>query len=311
MNIIFMGSDELACPALQALVNSEADNIVAVVSQPDRPKGRNRRLSPCPAKALAQELSLPVLAPAKLGEEGSLTTLRDLASDLIVVAAYGQYIRGSILELPQHGAINIHPSLLPKYRGAAPIQMAIAEGEMETGVSIIDVAKEMDAGDILCQQRFPIDPDDTAASLSVKLADLGAKLLIETVDAIRSETAVRTVQNSEQATYVHKLKKEDGQIDWSLPADTIRNRVRGFNPWPGSFCYLPGDPPRSLKIWSVRIEEGRGSCGEIIELNHEGPLVATGKGALRLLRVQAQGKKAMDGGAYLRGHPIAKGLKLT
>ncbi|MBU0677270.1 MAG: methionyl-tRNA formyltransferase [Verrucomicrobia bacterium] len=307
MRIIFMGSGELACPALEMLLSRDNDEVVAVVSQPDRPKGRNRRVAPCPFKKYALEHGIPALTPEKVGSADSVDEIEQLKPDVIIVAAYGQYISSKILNLPPYGAINIHPSLLPRYRGASPIQWMLANGETETGTTILYVAKEMDAGDIICQKKIPVLLDDTTASIKPRLAELGAKLLSEALDQIRDGTVQRHPQNEELATYVSKLTKEDGQVNWSMSAEQIRNRVRGFSPWPGCFCESPAGSGASLKLLEVAVEEGESSPGRILEVGGGGPLVGTGEGALRLLRVQPAGRQAMSGQAYLNGHHLIPG----
>jgi methionyl-tRNA formyltransferase len=306
MRIVFMGSAELAVPSLRALLDGAADDVVGVVSQPDRPSGRNRKLSPCPLKAFAESRGLNVMTPAKVGAPESLHALERLTPDLFVVVAYGQYIPSTVIQLACHEAINVHPSLLPKYRGAAPIQWAILNGDQQTGVSIIYLAKKMDAGDILRQECCPIEPDDTSALLHDRLAELGADLLLETIDDIRNDRVSRTVQNEADAVEISKLAKEDGKIDWSMPAETIRNRIRAFDPWPGSYCVLPdGDV---LKVWKAGTEAGEGTPGELLDGRL---LVATGSQALRLLEVQPAGRKRMPADAFRNGYPLKAGDKLS
>jgi methionyl-tRNA formyltransferase len=307
MRVLFMGSGEVACPALKRLAADASYTIAAVVTQPDRPKGRNRVVAPCPVKSLSVELGFPVMTPERIGAPDAVDAIRALTPDIIVVAAYGQYIKPEILDLPPHKAINIHPSLLPRYRGASPIQWAIANGDKETGVTILYVSKEMDAGDIILQEPYPIDDEDTAETLSRKLAERGAHLLIQALNAIRSGHAPRTPQDEHAVTYVSKLTKEDGRVDWAWPARVIRNRLRGFTPWPGCYTYLNG---AMLKIGEARVEEAAGAPGEVLACDKEGPLIATGDQALRLLRVQPEGKAMMTGAAYLCGHALKEGERL-
>jgi methionyl-tRNA formyltransferase len=297
-----MGSAELAIPSLSAILDSGNAEVVGVVTQPDRPAGRTRRPTPCPLKAFADTRGLNLMTPEKVGAPESVEALAALKPDLIVVVAYGQYIPSRVIELAQREAINVHPSLLPKYRGAAPIQWAIANGDNVTGVSIIYLAKTMDAGDILRQETCPIGKDDTSGSLHDKLADLGAELLLKAIDDIRSGTVSRTVQDEAQAVEIRKLAKEDGEIDWSLPAETIRNRIRAFNPWPGSICTLPDG--KFLKIWAAETEEASGRPGELLD---DHLLVAAGDGAVRLTEIQPAGKKRMPAESFLNGHPVPAG----
>jgi methionyl-tRNA formyltransferase len=300
-----MGSAALAVPSLKAILERGKDEVVGVVSQPDRPAGRKRIPTPCPLKAFADDRGLNVLTPEKIGAADSVEALAALKPDLLVVVAYGQYIPTRVIQLAPNEAINVHPSLLPKYRGSAPIQWAIANGDQETGVSIIYLAKKMDAGDILQQQTYPISADDTSATLHDKLARLGANLLLQTIDDIRNGTIERTVQDEAQVVEIRKLSKEDGAIDWSQPAATIRNRIRAFDPWPGSTCKLPNG--QVSKVWKTALEEGSGAPGEVLDNRL---LVATGAGALRLLELQPPGKKRMDASSFLNGYSIEKGVVL-
>jgi methionyl-tRNA formyltransferase len=306
MRIVFMGSAGLSIPSLQAILDAGKDEVVGVVSQPDRPAGRKRILTPCPLKAFAQEQGLNILTPEKIGDPETVSLLASLNPDLFVVVAYGQYIPSRVIALAPHEAINVHPSLLPKYRGSAPIQWAIANGDETTGVSIIYLAPKMDAGDILRQETYPIGASDSSAVLHDKLADFGAGLLLKAIDDIRSGTISRTVQDEEQVVEVRKLTKEDASIDWGLPAHVIRNRIRAFDPWPGSTCVLPGGGV--LKVWRAELVDRPGGLpGEVLD---EDLVVATGEGALRLLEVQPAGKTRMPVSAFLNGCPISPGERL-
>ena len=304
MRIIFMGSAQLAVPSLKAVLRSGQDEVVGVVSQPDRPAGRKRVLTPCPLKAFADEQGLNVMTPEKIGDPDAVQALKELKPDLLIVVAYGQYIPQRVIQLAEHEAINVHPSLLPKYRGSAPIQWAILNGDRQTGVSIIYLAEKMDAGDILRQEAYPLGRDETSASLHDKLAEVGAELLLKAVADIREGAVRRTVQDETQVIEIRKFTKEDGHIDWTLPAEQIRNRIRAFDPWPGSFCKLPsGDP---LKIWKAEVEEVQGEYppGTLLD---DRLLVQTGSGALRLIEVQPVGRKRMDAGSFLNGAALAEG----
>ena len=302
MRIVFMGSAELAIPSLAAVLDTGNAEVVGVVTQPDRPAGRKRQPTPCPLRAFANEQGLNVMTPEKLGDPESVDALAALKPDLFVVVAYGQYIPSRVIELAPNEAINVHPSLLPKYRGSAPIQWAIANGDRVTGVSIIYLAKKMDAGDILRQETYPIDEDDTSGTLHDKLAVFGAELLLQAIDDIRTGTVLRTVQDEAQVVDVRKLTKEDGEIDWTLPAETIRNRIRAFDPWPGSICTLPDR--ESLKVWAAKVEALSGQPGEVLD---DRLLVAAGEGALRLTEVQPAGKKRMPAASFLNGHSVVRG----
>jgi len=300
-----MGSAELAIPSLEAILGDGSAKVVGVVAQPDRPAGRKRKPTACPLKAFANGQGLDIMTPEKIGSPESVEALAALKPDLFVVVAYGQYIPSRVIALAPNEAINVHPSLLPKYRGSAPIQWAIANGDGITGVSIIYLAQKMDAGDILRQETYPIGKDDTSGTLHDKLAVFGADLLLRAIDDIRNGTVSRVAQDESQAVEVRKLAKEDGEIDWTLPAATIRNRIRAFDPWPGSTCRLPaGDP---LKVWTTQVEVASGRPGEVLD---DGLLVATGDEALRLTEIQPAGKNRMSAASFLNGHPVAKGEAL-
>ncbi|MCK4565593.1 MAG: methionyl-tRNA formyltransferase, partial [Verrucomicrobia bacterium] len=286
-------------------LDSRDVDLVGVVSQPDRPAGRKRQPTPCPLKAFAEKNELSVMTPDKIGNPESVKALATLQPDLFVVVAYGQYIPARVIDLAPHEAINVHPSLLPKYRGSAPIQWAIANGDAMTGVSIIAVAKKMDAGDILRQETYPIASDDTSQSLHNKLALLGAELLLEAIDDICAGTVSRTAQDEAHVVEIRKLAKADGEIDWAQPAATIRNRIRAFDPWPGSTCKLPNG--EVLKVWRAECVDGEGLPGELLD---DQLLVATGGGALRLSEIQPSGKKRMPAASFLNGHPVPAGSRL-
>ena len=311
MRVVFFGSASIGFPLLDALLASSADEVVAVVTQPDRPVGRKLKLTACPVKEVALQKGLNVLCPEKVGSEESLTSLKELKADLFVVVAYGQYIPPAVLDLPVNGSINLHPSLLPKYRGSSPIQWALANGDQVTGVTILYVSEKMDAGDMILQREVPIRPEDHAATLEPVLAQTGAELLMEAVEQIRSGTVKAQPQDEAAATEVRKLTKEDGRLDWSLPASVINNRIRAFIAWPGCFCEAPvRSGIHRLKVLGARVEPGNGEPGVILDVSGEGPLVATGDGAIRLLSVQPAGKNIMDGAAYLRGYPLEPGSRL-
>lgn len=310
LKVIYMGSDELALPSLQAMVDQDWLDIVAVVTQPDRPSGRKMKLRPCPVKVRAGELGLPVHDPEKIGAEESVAWLKSLEADVQTVAAYGQYIPESVLNLPPLGSINLHPSLLPLYRGASPIQSAVADGRTETGVTILYVTREMDAGDIILQIPESIRPEDTSITLKQRLADLGAQAFLQALEQIRTGTVRRTPQDEDKVMYVSKLTREDARIDWSCPAQTLRNRIRAYQPWPGAFCLL-SDGETRLKIHKSRVVAGReGPPGTVQESGHT-LIVACGQDALELLEVQPPGKKPMPAEAFLQGHDFRQGDLLT
>jgi methionyl-tRNA formyltransferase len=304
--ILFMGTAEIAVPSLAALHEAPDFTVCGVCTQPDRPSGRRRVLTASPVKQKAQELGLPVLTPDRVGS--CCDALAALRPDLMVVFAYGQYLPKTVCELPSAGAINLHPSMLPKYRGASPIQSAIANGDTETGLSVIRVGEKMDAGDILLQVPVTIGPEETSAELHDRFAALSAEVIVKAARSIRDGTAVWRAQKDEEATECRKLEKEDGRMDWSMPARVLYSRVRAYQPWPGTFTELDGKGP--LKILSARVEPGAGAPGEVLDVSGGGPLVACGEEALRLLRVQPPGKAAMDGRAFLNGHSVPVGCTL-
>ena len=311
LRIIFMGTAELSCASLNALEQQPGFSVVAVVTQPDRPKGRDLKVRPSPVKEIALAASLPVLQPERARNENFIAELRRLQPDLIAVAAYGQILPQSILDLPRFGCINVHTSLLPKYRGAAPIQWAILNGESETGVTIMKMDAGMDTGDILTQQATPIRAEDNAETLHDRLAKMGAELLVQTIpDYVAGKIQPRP-QPGEGIIHAPKIKKEDGRIDWSQPARTTWNRIRAFTPWPGAFTFLPAQPnPLLLKIWQAEVVELAGAAGEILHADKTGITVACGQNALRVLSLQREGGRRMSAAEFLAGHALKPGQKL-
>ena len=311
LRIIFMGTAELSCDSLRALIESPGCQVVAVVTQPDRPKGRELKLQPSPVKVLALQTNLPVLQPERARDEAFLGALRDLQPDLIAVAAYGQILPQSLLDLPRFGCLNVHTSLLPRYRGAAPIQWAILNDDPETGVTIMKMDAGLDTGAILSQARTPIHPEDNSETLHDRLARLGAELLVKTISEYVAGRIPPLAQPAEGVSYASKIKKQDGQIDWTQPARVIWNRVRGLVPWPGAFSYLPGQPqPRLLKIWQAEAVERSGSAGEILQADKTGIVVGCGRDALRILVLQREGGRRLRVQEFLAGHPLLPGQKL-
>ena len=295
MRILFMGTAELACPCLEAAAHLAGHEVAGVITQPDRPKGRDLKAAPPPVKVTAEKLGLPVHQPLKMREPAAINLVRACNPDLIVAVAYGQILPKAVLEIPPHGCVNVHASLLPRWRGAAPIQYAIFHGDRETGVTTIFMDEHMDTGDIILQRAEPVRADDTSATLHDRLAKLGATLLVETVQLLSSGRTPRVKQDEANATYAKKLTKEDGRIEWTKPAVEIERQIRAFDPWPGAYTFL-GDT--MLKIWKAEvIAQEQGVPGRIA-----GDLVATGAGALRLLEVQPAGGKRMGFAAFSRGH---------
>ncbi len=306
-----MGTAELSCDSLRALLELPDCEVVAIVTQPDRPKGRDLKLQPSPVKVLALKANLPVLQPERARDEAFLGALRDLRPDLIAVAAYGQILPQSLLDLPRFGCLNVHTSLLPKYRGAAPIQWAILNGEAETGVTIMKMDVGLDTGAILAQAKTPVHPEDNSETLHNRLAKLGADLLVKTMPEYVAGRVAPRAQPSEGVSYAAKIKKQDGHIDWSQPARAIWNRVRGLVPWPGAFSYLPGQPqPHLLKIWQAEVVERSGPAGQVVQADKAGLVVGCGRDALRLLTLQREGGRRLSAQEFLAGHPILPGQKL-
>ncbi|MGN6552737.1 MAG: methionyl-tRNA formyltransferase [Verrucomicrobiota bacterium] len=312
LRIIFMGTPELAGESLKALLLTPEFQIVAVVTQPDQPKGRGLKLQASPVKEIALRHNLPVLQPGRAREEIFLQQLSALKPDLIAVAAYGQILPKSILDLPRFGCLNVHTSLLPKYRGAAPIQRAILDGEPETGVTIMRMDVGMDTGDILTQEKTQIHASDDSQTLHDRLAQLGAALLVRTIPDYVSGKIQPHSQPSEGATHAAKIKKQDGEIDWRKPAHSIWNRVRGLVPWPGAFTHLVGEPqPLLLKIWEAEPAEKSGAAGEILQADKTGILVGCGEGSLRILKLQREGGRRLSAQEFLAGYPLRPGEKFV
>ena len=299
--MVFLGTPEFAVPSLAALATEH--DVAAVFTQPDRPKGRGNQLAESPVKAAARQLGIAVHQPERVRRPESVELLRGLAADLMVVVGYGQIIPQTIIDLPRHGILNVHASLLPKYRGAAPIQWAIANGESETGVTIMQIDAGLDTGDMLLKERVTIAVEETAPELGARLAPLGAGLLCEAIREITAGTIRREKQNSAEATLAPILKKEDGLVDWLLPASRIDRRLRGFSPWPGAYTSFRG---QQLSITRAKpaAEEADLLPGRIRAAKRR---LFTGCGehtTLELLEVQPAGKKRMSAEAFLNGYKI-------
>ena len=311
MKIVFMGTPDFAVPSLEALV-SRGHEVACVVTQPDRPRGRKLVLTPPPVKGAALVRGLRVLQPKKASSPDFLEELAAIGPDLIAVVAYGKILKRKLLDIPPLGCVNVHASLLPKYRGASPIQHAIIEGETKTGVTTMLIDEGMDTGDILLQREVTIEDDGTSLTLWKRLSEVGAELLVETVGLIASGSAEPVKQEDSLATYAPMLKKEDGVIEWSRPAREIRNRIRGMQPWPGAYTYwtLKGSKIM-LKLLSAKVLPGPSSePGRVLDAGEKGLIVATGEGALLVERLQAEGSRPMEAGEFLRGHRIRPGEKL-
>jgi len=308
-----MGTPDFAVPTLEALFQSE-HRVLAVVTQPDRPRGRGRKPLPPPVKAAGLAAGVPVLQPADVNSAAALDSFRRLAPDLIVVIAFGQLLGPELLDLPGHGCINVHASLLPKYRGASPISAAILAGESETGVSVMRVIKELDAGDVLAQAATAIGPRMTAGELHDRLAELSAQALVATVDTLARGDAVARPQDHGLATYAPKLSKADGSVDWQQPAEYLDRLVRAVTPWPGAAAGLvtaSGDKPTRVRLLDVCVAPRGGAGapgpGTVLRVTDDGIDVATGTGALRITRLQRAGRRPLSAAEFTRGRPVHPG----
>ncbi|MCM8811758.1 MAG: methionyl-tRNA formyltransferase [Candidatus Omnitrophica bacterium] len=312
MRILFFGTPDFAVPALTQLLESSHE-VAAVVTQPDRPKGRSSRPVPSPAKEAALKASLPVLQPEDPSAEPFLNSLRPLAAEIAVVVAYGRLLSDELLASFPKGAVNLHPSLLPKYRGAAPIQWALIRGEKETGVTIFQLDRRLDHGPILLQVHHPIDPEDDAVSLSGLLADLGARTLIDALERVEAGETHPHPQNDEEATFAPPLQKGDGLLDWTQDCLSVHNRVRGVQPWPGAFSEANGKILKIFKTTPDPAAAGGAEPGTVLSADpNKGLWIQTGKGALRIDRLQLEGGREMDTGPFLRGHPFFRpGLRFA
>ena len=309
-----MGTADLACASLQALAQSPGFQVLAVVTQPDRPKGRDLNPQPAPVKTLALKLNLPVLQPERARQEGFMAELRPLAPDLIVVAAYGQILPQTILDLPRFACLNVHTSILPRHRGAAPIQWALLNDDAETGVTIMKMDAGLDTGAILSTQTTAIATADNAQTLHDRLAALGADLLVRTIpDYVAGKISPRA-QPADGASYARKITKEDGRLDWTQPARQLWNRIRAFTPWPGAFTFHQVESkPVLIKIWQADILEhsGMAAPGEILEAGRQGILVRCGQNALNVQLLQREGSRRLNATDFLNGHPLQAGDRFT
>lgn len=305
MRVIFMGTPDFAVPSLQALLDYGYE-IPAVFTQPDKPKGRGHKLLPPPVKELALEHGIEVFQPKTLRDKAVQQTLRDLKPDAIVVAAYGKILPKAVLELPQLGCVNVHGSLLPRYRGAAPIQWAVLNGETVTGITTMMMADGIDTGDILLKEKTEIGENETAGELFDRLKEIGAGLLLKTLEGLEQGTLQGIPQRGEDATLAPMLTKEQARIDWTQPADRIHNQIRGLNPWPCAFASLQG---KKMKLFASHVvSDVFGGPGEIRNVQGDF-LVCCGQGALKLTELQPENGKRMTGKSFLLGHPIADGTK--
>jgi methionyl-tRNA formyltransferase len=314
LRLVFFGTPAFAVPTLEALLESP-HRVLAVVTQPDKPRGRGQRTSDSPVKARALQAGVPVFQPATLKDPGFLQALSELDSDLGVVAAYGKILTDAVLATPRLGMVNVHASLLPKYRGAAPVHRAVIAGESETGITIMRVVKALDAGPMLAVMRRPIAADETSEEVEEDLARMGASLLVSTVDRVAKGRVVETPQDDSAATYAARLTKLDGVIDWSKSASHVHNLIRGLHPWPHAFTFVGGERLillRSALLNSTsRPEVTHGVPGTIIAADGDDVRVACGDGAIRILKLQAEGGRPMSVRDYLAGHHLEPGRRFT
>ncbi len=297
MRIVFIGTGEIGVPTLKAALNSEHE-VVGIVTQPDKPIGRDQQIAPTPIKKAIQETAIPILQPARIKDETAIGEIRALEPDVIVVMAYGQILPREVLELPRTARLNLHASLLPRWRGAAPVQAAIAAGDRQTGITVMYMDEGLDTGDILLSREINVLQGDTGGSLHDRLSQIAPQALLESLQLVAAGNAPRIPQDNARATYAPKLKREHGQIDWSESAEVIERKIRAFNPWPGAFMKLGG---QNLKMFSGSVVDLGGKSGEVLRSENE-LVIAAGKGAVSVGEVQLEGKQRMHAAEFLRGH---------
>jgi len=303
-----MGTPEFAVPSLEALLGSE-DQVVGVVTQPDRPKGRGHQLVAPPVKLVAERAGVPILQPLKIRTPEFLQALSAWQPDLIAVTAFGRILHAPILQLPPMGCVNVHGSLLPKYRGAAPVQWAVINGETKTGITTMLMDEGMDTGPMLLQEKLHISPDDTTGTLAPRLAELGGRLLVKTIAQLKAGSVTPTKQDDAQATMAPLLKKEDGLIDWTMTAASLANRVRGLSPWPGAYTFF-GEERWNIGKAVSAVGAMTDTPGTIVAVNKQAIVVATGDGLLDILEIQTANSKRMSVGQFLAGHRVTAGIRL-
>jgi methionyl-tRNA formyltransferase len=308
LKVLFLGTAEFACPSLETLLASPHE-LTGVVTQPDRPRGRGQKWIPSPVKSIALKANLPVYQPEKVRDPGFLETLKSLGPELMVVVAYGQILSAAVLAIPPRGCVNVHGSLLPKYRGAAPIARAIQGGETQTGITTMLMDPGMDTGPILLAERTEITQEDTAGSLHDRLSRIGAGLLLRTLEGLEMNTLTPQPQDHSQATYAPKIEKEEAGIRWNSPARQVFNLIRAFDPWPGAFTLWS---ERTLKLFRPCLVEGevKESPGTILQASGEGLRIAASGGHLLIREVQLESRPRMRVGEFLRGHPLPSGVRL-
>jgi methionyl-tRNA formyltransferase len=305
LRVVFLGTPAFAVPSLRAC--AAATSVVSVITQPDRPAGRGRKVTAPPVAIAARDLGLRVLQPTSLKSESVQRDIDALRPDIIACVAYGRIIPVAVLSMPRLGAINLHPSMLPAYRGASPIASAIADGVRTTGVTVMHLAEELDAGDIILQREVEIAPEETAGELETRLAEIGADMMLEAIEMLARGTAPRVPQDSSRATYVGKIEKASGEIQWERPARAIVNHVRAMNPWPCAFTAWRGG---TLKVWRARVGGGEGMSGTVLGVDDDGIMVAAGDGAVLLVEVQQEGGRVLAAGAFARGSRLKVGERL-
>ncbi len=342
MRIVFMGTPDFSVPALESLIHSR-HKVEAIVTQPDRPKGRGNALSMSPVKETGLKYKIPVFQPERAREASFVEEMGKIAPDVMVVVAFGQILTKELLELPKYGCVNIHASLLPKYRGASPIQWAVIHGDKETGITTMKMDEGMDTGDILETKVISLTKDETGGSLFDRLSKLGGELILSTLEKMEAQTITATPQDHEKATYVKKIPKSMGEIDWTMDAESIERLIRGLNPWPSAYTWLGG---KMLKLWSAEVLEENGrkpernhggsqtdtpkecgldadafgskdvekspqkEAGVVILVSDAGLQIRTGRGILNVTSLQLEGKKRMDTASFLRGFPLKAGMRL-
>lgn len=306
--IVFMGTPETAAFTLERLIDGP-DDVVGVVTQPDRPSGRGQRSVPSPVRQIAEKRGIPVVTPEKIRDPGVMETLRNWNPELIAVVAYGRILPATILDLAPHGCVNVHYSLLPKYRGAAPAAWTIINGEKTSGVTTMRLVQKMDAGPIFLQEEVTLAADETTASLQTKLTPVGSRLLLETIQRLKEGSLTPQPQDEAGVTFAPMIKKEDGLVDWSQPAASLERRVRGFHPWPSAYTHWQG---KLLKIHRATVvnKDVMGHPGEVVRADDNGFWVATGSGVLSLEEVQLENKKRLPGIDFIRGARVAEGDRL-
>jgi methionyl-tRNA formyltransferase len=300
MRVIFIGTGDIGVPTLQALLQSREHRVAGVVTQPDKPIGRAQGIESGPIKKAIAGTTMPILQPARIKDRQAIDEIGALKPEAVIVMAYGQILPHDLLEIPSAACLNLHASLLPRWRGAAPIQAAIAAGDRETGVTVMYVAEGLDTGDILLRRKIDISPTDTGGSLHDRLAQIAPNALFDALRMLAKGIAPRIQQDNALATYAPKLTRDDGRIDWSESAEVIERKIRAFNPWPGAFMKLDG---RNLKIFSASIADLSGEPGEIL-LSEKELVIAAGSGAVSLGEVQLEGKRRMRAAEFLRGHRV-------